>query len=232
MRIFAGVKTEDQFSAALRHADEIIADISLAGKLGNAGNAWLLLPEVLRENKFPAVKEAVLSARGIRGFVIQNIDEIGLLKELGRTEPVICGELLYCCNSEAVAFFKSVFQDIGFIAPAELTDEELRRLENVCGVSFIYKVYGRQQLMTTAQMIDGRLTNEKGVSYDAVCDKGRGLSRIYTGKPVSMLDKKQAWQGRDILIDFTTESGAEAADILAGMSAADFTRGHHYRGIV
>lgn len=85
--------------------------------------------------------------------------------------------------------------------------------------------------MTTAQVLDGAFTDEKGEKFFAAYDGLEELSRIYTGKPVSMLDKKEVWKDRDILFDFTVESGAETAQVLMEMAAADHIRGHHFKGI-
>lgn len=235
MSIYIGVKTKGQLNAALHYkqAGAIILPPYLAETAErlqeNANiNIWLYLPEVLRENRAEEIKAAAMQAPAL---VVNNIDALGLLKEMDYKGNVMAGEMLYSYNSEAILFYKKYFPEMKFISPAELTDEEIFALEERAGVKFIYKVYGRQLLMTTAQKLNGKYKDEKGECFEGVFDKAVGLSRIYTGKPVSMLDKKEVWAGRDILLDFTVESEEETVAILTDMAVSDFTRGHHFKGI-
>lgn len=234
MSIYIGVKTQGQLNAALHHkdADAIILPPYLADAehLRSYPNVefWSYLPEVLRENRSEQIKAAAMHAPAL---VVNNIDTLGLLKEIDHKGNVMAGEMLYSYNSEAICFYKKYFPEMKFMAPAELTDEEIFALEERSGVKFIYKVYGRQLLMITAQKLNGKYKDEKGECFEGVFDKEAGLSRIYGGKPVSMLNKKEVWEGRDILLDFTVESEAETEAILKAMSVSDFTRGHHFRGI-
>ena len=186
------------------------------------------LPDAVRENRPDAVKKLISQAEAV---IIQNIDEIGLLKETDFNGDVIGGQLLYAYNSEAVGFYKTVFPAMKFIAPAELTDDEIKELEAASGVKFIYKVYGCQKLMTTAQYLNGTFRDEKKEEFIALHDPVNNYSEIYTAKPVSMLDKKEAWRERDILFEFTAETKEETAKILETMEVSDYIRGHHYKGI-
>ena len=186
------------------------------------------LPDAARENRLGEVKKLISQAEAV---VIQNIDETGLLKEMNFKGDVIGGQLLYAYNSEAVGFYKTVFPAMKFIAPAELTDNELKALEEAAKIKFIYKVYGRQKLMTTAQYLSGTFRDEKGAEFIALHDEINNYSEIYTVKPVSMLDKRQAWDSRDILFEFTAETEEETVKILETMEVSDYIRGHHYRGI-
>ena len=233
MKIYVSVKTKEQLKAVREagRADNLIAPLCLAREISNVSDLWIALPDVLRENKRSRFEEAAGLIKAAKGAVIQNTDEIGLLKSIGYEGKTIAGEFLYSYNSEAVNFYRSIFPDMGFIAPAELTDAELSRPENASGISFIYKVYGRQKLMTTAQRLNGPFTDEKKEKYFAVYDSVFEYSEIYTGKPVSMLDKKQAYEGRDILFEFVNEDAKETSLVLETMACADYIRGHHYKGI-
>ena len=233
MKIYISVKTKEQFEAVKRsgRADELIVPLCFVHEISNVSDVWIALPDVLRENKRSRFEEAAGLIRAAKGAVIQNTDEIGLLKSIGYEGKTVAGELLYSYNSETVNFYRSIFPGTGFIAPAELTDAELSALENTSGVSFIYKAYGRQKLMTTAQRLNGPFTDEKKKKYFAVYDGVFEYSGIYTGKPVSMLDKKQAYEGRDILFEFVNEDAKETSLVLETMACADYIRGHHYKGI-
>ena len=229
------VKTKEQLCAVseCKMEYEIIADYKLTAEIpaGQRSGVWLSLPDVLRENKLSVFEELCASADGFKGVVIHNADELGMLRSAGYGGLVMAGELLYAYNSEAVRFYQGFYPDMRFIAPAELTDAELVRLEAAAKIRFIYKIYGHQQLMTTAQVLDGPFRDEKGESYIGIHDPVQDLSQIYTGRPVSMLDKQDVWQDRDVLIEFTFESGKMAACILKEMNASGYIRGHHFKGI-
>ena len=233
MKIYVSVKTKEQLKAVREsgRADNLIAPLCLAREISSASDVWIALPDILRENSRGLFENSAGLIKAAKGAVLQNTDEIALLKSIGYEGKTIAGEFLYSYNSEAVNFYRSIFPGMGFIAPAELTDAELSRLEKASGVNFIYKVYGRQKLMTTAQRLIGPFTDEKKEKYLAVYDSVFEYSEIYTGKPVSMLDKKQAYEGRDILFEFVNEDAKETSLVLETMACADYIRGHHYKGI-
>lgn len=232
MKTYISVKTKEQLEAvkASGRADEIIVPLYPASKPENAKGLWIMLPDELRENKVSEIQRIINRLHAVKGFAVQNIDELGLLKEAGYKGDLIAGELLYSYNSEAVRSYRSFFPGMKFISPAELTDKELSKLEGAAGVSFIYKAYGHQKLMTTAQRLNGPFKDEKGEKFIAVYDSNLEYSEIYTGRPVSMLDKKETLSGRDILIEFTIEDAKDTKAVLETMAVPDYIRGHHFKG--
>ena len=227
---YISVKNTQQLQAVRESgaADVLICGFIPKGLFSGEENFLLSLPDVLRERRIENIKKMLLSAKAV---IIHNIDEIGLLREHGYQGDVIGGELLYAYNSEAVRFYRRVFPQMRFIAPAELTDAEMLKLEHSAGIRFIYKVYGRQKLMTTAQYLNGSFRNEKGGGFAAIYDGVNECSEIYSAVPVSMLERPKEWSGRDILLEFTTEGPEEIRNILFSGSTEKYTRGHHYKGI-
>lgn len=217
----------------------------------------LSLPDVAREAKLERLerleKLCGFSNR-FSGVCIKNIDETGLLKESGYEGYVVADPFLYTYNEQAVSFYRSVFESIDFMASQELTLKELKSLEAKADVRFIYKAYGYQQLMITAQCMNGayynckepvlELKDEAGGCFSVTSECRYGYDTVYNGYPTFMLDKIADF-GEDarILLDFTTESKEEVLDVLklAKQAVAQkdhicempekFTRGHYYTGI-
>ena len=121
------------------------------------------------------------------------------MNELGYKGKVVADSFLYSCNKEAIDFYRSVFEDIDFIAPVELTLKELKKLEHDADVDFIYKAYGYQQLMITTQCFSGAyfrcskpelvLKDEAGGNFIATSECASCYDTIHNGLPTFMLDK-------------------------------------------
>ena len=255
--LYIRVKTEEQLSAV---AEYIIRSRMLPEQLNilvpchwtgtqvsllsGRASVFADLPYILRENIRRKAESCVKEAQWADGFVIKNIDEMGLVQEMDYQGKVIADSFLYATNSQAMEFYRQQFENIVFMASDELTDAEIDKMPE--GKSLIYKIYGRQPVMFTAQDVaenygtDGVVSLESAkrdrlvTSFDEF-----GFTTVYTEDAVSMMDKAAAWERDNILIDLTLENKTETLEILGnvGEPAAEYTgvnsfsRGHHYRGI-
>ena len=167
------------------------------------------------------------------GLVIRNLDELSLLIELGYQGPVIGDAFLYACNTEAIRFYLEQFPKMQFLCSDELTDRELSAItdegsDGSC--RWIYKIYGHQQLMTSAQCISRNYTSckekmlcfrdEKGELFYALSDCSSCSSAVFYGKPTCMLDRQTEIPYRNLLVDFTVETAAQTERILQLLESA------------
>ncbi len=259
------VKTEEQLEAALEadFADNIILEAGMVKyyldsnglRLQSADRRkfYFSLPDIARESQIENIIEILdENTENFDGVCIKNIDEIGLLRKCGCKKKIIVDEFLYAYNAAAIGFYRSVFEDIDFIAPAELTLKELARLEKNADVNFIYKIYGHQKLMITAQCFGDAYSNckeknlslhdEKGEKFDVSTECENCFDVIYNGIPTYMADKLSEFgKNSRLLLDFTTESSKETEEILDSINQIlqgrtcempeKFTRGHYYSGV-
>lgn len=219
----------------------ILCPPELAGKAG-AGTkrlkiempVYLDLPDIARENRMDEWKAALTGvlegSSPAAGLVIKNVDELGLCA--GFEGPVIADPFLYAYNDEAIRFYQGLFTDLKFIAPDELTDAEAAKLAN--SGDQIYKIYGRQRVMFTAQNFADNYPNagepdEKAQLWEFKSAMGDrliavrepyGYTTVYTADPVSMIGRPEAFGRKNILVDFTTENAAYVEAVLK--SVADF----------
>lgn len=230
--VLAGYQEKMCVLCPLRTGRKIINELKRKGV-----SVFADLPFVLRENVKDQILADMEAADWADGFVVKNIDELGLLDSIGRRENVIGDSFLYAYNSEAMAFYLEHFPDMRFITPDELTDDELKRLpENV-----IYRIYGRARVMLTAQSLSGNYGIKDGVNLESAMhdriislDEDYGFSAIYTADPVSMIDKDVPWE--NVMADLTTENAEETAAVLEALMAggeapSGIIRGHHFKGI-
>lgn len=226
------VRTKPQLEYAVKEsgADALLCPLALINEDTGSLQVFIDLPDILRENAAEDVAKAFRAAlsgsKKISGAVIKNIDEIGLVKELAPQLPVIADSFLYAYNDEAAAFLKQNFRDIKFMASDELTDAESAKLAE----KTIYKIYGRQRVMFTAQDISRNyglasdkalLSSQKGDRLIAV-HEDFGYTTVFNEEPTSMLGREISFEG-DILIDLTTEARGPETD------GTGF--GHHFKGI-
>lgn len=263
-KIFLKVKTEEQLRCVKKQGmgEALICPPALF----QAAAFWekelyVELPAVLREKRAEQVAGAVrrilsLAEDGssFSGFLVQNIDEIGLLGALGYQGRILAGELLYLYNAKSLEFLRSFFPETVCLAPAELTLTELRLLEKQMGQPLICKIYGHQLLMTTAQCLvkdhSGcvfgtrperlRFSNQKKDAFYASSDCALCCGQIYNGVPTSMLDKWEELPGDACLLEFTIENESQTGQVLRSLASAfagqktapgGITRGHYYKGI-
>ena len=239
-KIIVRVKNKAQLAAVIGREDVsgIILESGCLPLPETDKQLWVALPDVAREQKLASIEKIIERGRGA-GFLIRNLDELEMLA--GFEGPVLGDAFLYAYNSEAVALYQSLFPQMQFIASDELTDDELAALEKSSGVKFIYKIYGYQQLMITAQCMNRNFfgcerprvdfSDEKGNSFAMTSECGQCMDIVYNGLPTSMLDKDVA--AETVLYDFTLESADEVSAVLDNGAAAvkEYTRGHHFKGV-
>lgn len=232
----------------------------------------LQLPKVLREKRAASVKQLAQTALLLDGVVLSCFDELGLWKEVLREQhpgeesrrwQIIGDAMLYTYNTNSVSFYKSLFPEMQFLLPDELTDRELFELTDsavqaglLSEEDLIYKIYGYQELMITAQCLQrneegclngsaGKVlmfTDEKDNRFFSVPQCSQCCSIIYNGQPTVMFDKmeKDKRSFPNLLLDFTMEAPEEVLRILEGYlkgkTPAEWiptrlTRGHHFKGV-
>ena len=252
MKTWIRIKTEEQLRAALESNVPfqclIIdgaskADLqSIRQETGADCKIYLQLPDVLRQKRKEPVRTLLQQAEGFDGLVIKNLDELGLVLEEHAEQrfEIIADPFLYAYNKDAIRFYRELIPDLRFMYSDELTDREARQLADG-----IYKIYGYQQVMITAQCFyknyvgcdageGGRhlltLRDEGGNAFYAVSECGQCYSVIYNGVPTSMLDKDTS-DYENILYDFTIEIAEQVRLVLEENTCGEYTRGHHRIGV-
>lgn len=207
---------------------------------------YIDLPDIMRENRSDEIAEMADTARCADGLVIKNIDEMGLVISSGYDGEILADPFLYAYNKEAVSLYRSLFPDMRFIAADELTDAELLGLWKPDEV--IYKVYGRQRVMFTAQDFHENFGQKENVQLHMesarkdrfVIMHEEDYDTVLTEQPVSMLSRLDTLPWSSMLIDLTCESGRELEAVLSSVRKAfsgkmteeyGSTFGHHFKGI-
>ena len=252
MTTWIRVKTEEQLQAALESNmkfQRLIIDgackadlQSIRQETGADCKIYLQLPDVLRQKRKEPVRTLLQKTEGFDGLVIKNLDELGLILEEHAEQrfEIIADAFLYAYNRDALRFYRELIPDLRFMYSDELTDREAGQLADG-----IYKIYGYQQVMITAQCFyknyvgcdageGGRhlltLRDEAGNDFYAVSECGQCYSVIYNGVPTSMLDKDTS-DHENILYDFTIENAEQVRLVLEENSCGAYTRGHHRIGV-
>lgn len=248
MKTWIRVKTKEQLEAVKEsqvRMDHLILDAAFVSaetefdSLATETKVCLQLPDVLRQNQKEQIKSLLDKASACWGLVIKNLDELGLLLELGAEErfTLIGDAFLYAYNRDAIRFYRELVPEMRFICSEELTDKEANGLMDDKEI-FIYKVYGYQTVMITAQCFRknsgacrrtcGRtdLRDETGNILYAENDCDLCHTVIYNGVPTSMLDKDTS-EYENILYDFTIEDAETVKRILTLKQCSNYTRGHH-----
>ena len=254
--IFARAGTEEQLDALLdeRLADSVIiscgARISdeLVCRAGACGmNIYIQLPDVLRENTLKEASSLLEKAAQYSGAVIENIDELGMIIARDFRGRVIADSFLYASNREAVSFYLKYLKAADqcedhpmFIANDELTGAELGDLEKSSGADLIFKAYGCQKLMVTAQDIakaNGaaggslKFENASGDHFFSELNKEFGYTCIYNSVPTYIPEYLNAHRARagsayssDKVTDLGRHHEQEKVSYVAEKVLFDFTR--------
>ena len=251
MKVYVRVQTDEQLRVVRDVADAVIYNGDTSGF---GGDVYTELPDVLRLSsdapRFPSDAPCggePLSHNGTPAFtgnvLIKNIDELGLVK--GFKGKVLADSFLYAYNQKARDFILDVCPQIEFIAPDELSDDELFG-------DVIYKVYGRQRVMFTAQNIPGNYgtassqqaasgqtagadecTLESAHGDRLLCRWNGEYTTIINDEPVSVTDRPARFS--KVLLDFTVESGEETAAVIKafreGLKVPGSTYGYHFKGV-
>lgn len=262
------VMTAEQLEQVLllSQIDRIYYDISAlpleraaaaALRTKEAGKKFLLrLPQICRAETYDWLYEhrEELLGEGIDGYLIRNYEELYLIcvcfEEETREKERIADAMLYTMNTEAKRFFYK--QGLtGLTAPLEQNRQELSGL----GMEDMeFTVYGRQQLMTSAQCVrkhtagclrEGALllnqpivlVDRKEKEFPTMNFCGFCYSSIYNAEVLSLLDcMKEVEELKPLAVryDFTFESGEEVKQILTQgelIRGSAYTRGHFHRGV-
>ena len=262
--IYVRVRTEEQMKSVIQsglcdvlllpsgiaeHAVRMIRDMGVKGDI----RIFLDLPDIARENRIENIRKAAADAESsedISGFVVKNIDELGLISEPAYSADVIADPFLYAYNDEAVELYKKSFPGIRFISPDELSLHEMEHLS--CAEDIIFRIYGRQRVMFTAQDFRENVRIKGGRYEDMlimesvkkdryiILPEEQGYNSVLTEDAVSMIDKLDELPFNRFLIDLSVESGREADSVLYAAKAAlegkechvsGTFRGHYYKGI-
>ena len=158
MTTWIRIKTEEQLQAALESTMQsqcLIIDgacktdlQTIRQETGADCKIYLQLPDVLRQKRKEPVRTLLQHAEGFDGLVLKNLDELGLILEEHAEQrfEIIADAFLYAYNKDAIRFYRDLIPNLRFMYSDELTDREAGVLADG-----IYKIYGYQQVMITAQ---------------------------------------------------------------------------------
>lgn len=237
----------------------------LIGELGDfvqmahdAGKeCYLALPHILRMEaaqwygqNFPSIAGA-----GVDGYLVRNLEELSLLKEMGVDASRMQGDYhLYAYSNEAIRGWRQLSLHRHTLA-VELNMAELKELDNTEGEMILY---GYQPLMLSVQCLHkniDRCDKVEGVFY--LKDRYGKLfpvrnhcadcyNVIYNICPLALFHQfrqVQALRPGSVRLSFTVESAGEVEEIFEFYRQAaegtfdregyrgDFTNGHLKRGV-
>lgn len=221
----------------------------------NKPELGIALPEVLRQDKLKAMEELDRYMDSFAYVLVRNMDEILYVKKHYLNKKIILDSSIYCYNNEAVDYYRIVMPEFMIVSSAELTLSEL----NGINAPVIYKEYGHDKLMITAQCMNKchrggecfkekliPLRDELGNDFYAVnhCDYCYNI--IYNGRPAyiaDLLSEKTPGNQAGELAEFTVEDGRETLRLCNALGFTGegpdqeffrdlkYTRGHFVRGI-
>lgn len=274
-KLSVSIQTIAQFDAAIRleEVSSIYADydffdyktlLTIAQKAAASGKSFFIaLPQICRMVVYDRLEKdlsGIIIEKTITGFLVKNLEEIGLLQSLfkktGITKPIHLNYNMYVFNQEAKAFWRE--QGITrFTAPIELNYQELKQLGiNDCELL----VYGYLPLMISAQCLHestsgcakskknntGYLVDRLGKKFFVQTNCIGCYNTIYNGQVMAL--HKQETEVRNLnpaslRMDFTIETEEETKRILQSFintycygkisneEIRDYTTGHFKRGI-
>lgn len=198
---------------------------------------YLLTPHITR-GKFPEGFETQVRkwlSRGMKGFLVRNLETYGALKRLGFAQLCVADHSLYTWNNEAVDFWKKegILRNT---APLELNEKELLHRDNEDSELL---VYGYLPLMLSAQCVRKNLscctgkserlslTDRKGADFSVQCvcspwktqntEKGKTCYNIlYNSIPFGLLKEHRnvcALGMKGLRLSFTVEKPREAVEL-------------------
>jgi len=272
IQYFVRVRTKEQLQTALRwgNASVLMLDGEAASLLEEdlaffwtkeAPKVVICLPDVLRQSRLELTKSALSRILPLlpssAGLLIRNLDELGMVRDMGFPGWLIADSFLYAANSDAFRFYLDLFPEMWFISSDELTDRELAQSRKpVPAERMIVKVYGHQPLMISNQCLNRNytdckekltsFTDSKNGQFFVMSSCRQCYSTIYNGKCTWLLDKVTAdgyLEYDNLLLDFTAEDSGQMQEVLSlcgrtgpeatgkRINVPDFTRGHHYKGV-
>ncbi|MFI3200587.1 MAG: U32 family peptidase [Eubacteriales bacterium] len=126
--------------------EEYIGNEWLEGSL----ECYLKMPYILRLRSYEILErlKSMVMQASIQGVLVRNIETLQWLEEIGYEKEIAIDGNVYCFNSEAIAYYKSLGLQI--IVPYELNQNEIRKLPFE-GES--YYCYGKIPMMITANCV-------------------------------------------------------------------------------
>lgn len=214
----------------------------------NNKKIYLSLPVIFREKAKENFHDADFD-----GYLIKNFEEYGYIKA-NSPKKMVADSNIYLFNRFAIDELEK-FDIENFTVPIELNEREIEELEPY---NFEMVVYGRQELMTTANCIkktmgkcDGKdstyeIKDRYGVKFPVRNNCETCTNTIYNGKILSLISQSREirkYPLGSVRLNFTFEKPEEVNEILKDFTDAflfgksvennikDFTKGHFSRGV-
>ena len=237
------VQTREQFEAVYRalegtegyliaDADLLLEEADILERLSAGDVHWgIKCPVILRKSdeRFLGRLRMVLEERRPERVYCATMDVLAWLRSIPYRGKIAGEASLYAWNREAVLFWSGEFERISL--PLELSKGEIRTLCRAAQhVPLEAPVYGRAPFMVSANCVKlsagscdknrrryGELTDRLGNTFPVYTNCAHCYNIIYNCLPTSYLeDLWMLWEDgiRAFRIEFTTESGREAAQVL------------------
>lgn len=228
--------------------EDIIREIMKSRKQDK--RLYLALPPVLRQDYIAEIQEILdRTADRLGGVVARNLDELAWLYERGYSGNVVTDYSLYVMNNQAGNFIRRYFKRARITLPVELNEAQLKSLLCKDG-DWEMTVYGRQQLMVSAQCPQETVKGCNGKNPAFVLKDRyqkefpvRGICKYcytlyYNSLPTVLFDcmEDAVWGKVNRRLHFTMESGKEMRRVLHTFFTGEKydgerTRGHYRRGV-
>lgn len=218
---------------------------------------YLMLPHMVRDRELKGRKESFnrLVENGLSGFVVRNMENYGVLKQMGLEKKAILDFNLYTMNDESQKFWKK--QGILWnTIPLELNSKELRFRDNR---NSEIMVYGYIPLMISVQCLQKNLErcnrqcavltvkDRYQKEFHAVCNCEFCYNTIYNSLPLSLLgdaNQVRSLETGGYRLSFTLENEEETRRIAREFAEVycegkeskqkflgETTKGHFSRGV-
>lgn len=212
-------------------------------------NIYLALPYVWNGGVEFALNRRIssLASADGDGYLIRNLDELGLLSERNARGKMILDACMYTWNSESIKMLEKLGANV-FTAPLELNKHELDERGYYHTEIVAYGYYPamvsnnciRLTKKSCAKDRDPfgvmKLEDRKGVSFPVMNRCKYCYNVIYNSVPTWLLDEDEIYSGDSVRLEFTVESRLEMKAILSRYFDGDakpngsITRGHYKRG--
>ncbi len=211
---------------------------------------YLALPYIWNEESARALKKEIAPIAGAQpdGFLVRNLDELGLLYDRGIQGEIILDAGLYTFNRRSAELLGRA-GGTRFTAPYELNRRELeqRGFEKT-----ELTVYGHYPMMISSgclRLTTGKCVREKepygvyrlkdrtGTIFPAVNCCRYCYNIIYNSVPTWLLDEDGIEEAESLRFCFTVESRLEMRSVLTRFFDGErepkgsITRGHYKRGV-
>ena len=227
--------------------DRISRLVSLAHSKGK--KLYVALPHVWNMEVEKTLNREISAIMGAfpDGYLVRNLDELGLLSDRNARGTMIMDASMYTWNKASMYELARAGANI-FTAPYELNRKELIARGFADTEVVIYGYYPMMVSNNCLKQTTGRCVKEKnpygiyhlkdhtGTVFTAVNQCKYCYNVIYNNVPTWLLDEKEVYAGCSVRLSFTIESELEMKNILANYFSGNaevsgkFTRGHYKRG--